>query len=83
MKLYLYPHNIHQPSIEIVPELNTAVTIKSISIMTTSHPNTGIESISELLHTSNTSWATGKIFLASHINEDTAHTKDLQTTGQK
>jgi len=76
MKIYLYPHNIHQPSIEIVPQLNTAVTIKSISITTTSHPNTGIESTSEILHTSNTPWATGKIFLASHTNGDTAHTTD-------
>jgi len=31
MKMYLYPHNIHQPSIEIIPELNTDVTIKSIN----------------------------------------------------
>jgi hypothetical protein len=76
MKMYLYLHNIHQPSIEIIPELNTAVTIKSISIMKTSHPNTGIESISEILHTSNTPWATGKIFLAGHTNGDTAHTTD-------
>jgi len=44
--------------------------------MTTSHRNTGIESISEISHTSNTPWAAGKIFLASHTNWDTAHTTD-------
>lgn len=75
-KMYLYPHKIHQPSIEIIPEMNTVVTIKSISIMTTSHPNIGIESISEILHTSNTPWTNGKIFLACHTNGNTAHTTD-------
>jgi hypothetical protein len=71
IKMYLYPHNIHQSSIEIVPQLNTAVTIKSISITTTSHPNTGIKSNSEILH-----GQLGKIFLASHTNGDTAHMAD-------
>lgn len=80
LKLHLYPHNIHQHSTENVPDLITPVTTIlnestniSVSIVTTSHLNTGKNSISEILHTSNTPWAMRNVLLATIAQMATQH----------